>query len=61
MREFLVSFRFETRKAEGFGNLVIERSGKLTAEVMRAIEKRIMESNGFNACVIMSITELEVE
>lgn len=58
MRKFLVSFNYCTRDLNGVGNVIVGLQ-RLTEESVKIIERNIRSDNGFDSCVIISITELE--
>ena len=58
MRKFLVSFNYCTRDSNGVGNVIVGLQ-RLTEESVKIIERNIRSDNGFDTCVIISITELE--
>ena len=59
MRKVLVSFNYCTRDSNGVGNVIVGLQ-RLTEESVKIIERNIRSDNGFDTCVIISITELEV-
>ena len=59
MRKFLVSFNYDSKDSSGVGNVIVGLQ-RLTEESVKIIERNIRSDNGFDTCVIISITELEV-
>ena len=58
MRKFLVSFNYDSEHSNGTGNVIVKLH-RLTEETIKNIERNIRKDNGFDVCVIISITELE--
>lgn len=58
MSKYFVSYYWKTFLRRGYGMMVLEAESMETVDGLLAVQKRIVEINGFAKCVILNFKNL---